>query len=177
MGRLEMGAPGAGAGAVVGLRFQEEESTSRSLPRPRPEGTSLGVSSSFFSQLVTTAFSPSLTSKADQYSLSLPMTDLIAPAVCLTDLDNEAGLWFIYQASLFSLPPYRSLLRTSSKLPSLLSFFSRFDQKDIAIRTEGVYSLRFSLFDLDSRTPDSQSHAPILAECFSSPLTIYAPRK
>ncbi|KAL7416864.1 velvet factor-domain-containing protein [Mrakia frigida] len=70
--------------------------------------------------------------------------NLIAPAVCLTDLDDEAGLWFIYQ--------------------------------DIAIRTEGVYSLRFSLVDLDSRTPDSQAHAPILAECFSNPLTIYAPR-
>jgi hypothetical protein len=48
--------------------------------------------------------------------------------------------------------------------------------QDIAIRTEGQYSLHFQVFDLESRSVDSHDAAPILADCFSKPFTVYSPR-
>lgn len=49
--------------------------------------------------------------------------------------------------------------------------------QDIAIRAEGDYSLRFQFFDLESRTEEFRDDAPILAECFSQPFKVHAPRK
>lgn len=31
--------------------------------------------------------------------LTVLCADLVSPAVCLTDLNNEPGLWFVYQVS------------------------------------------------------------------------------
>lgn len=48
--------------------------------------------------------------------------------------------------------------------------------QDIAVRTEGDYSLHFMVFDLESRSVESYDAAPILADCFSQPFTVYSPR-
>ncbi|KAJ1986934.1 hypothetical protein H4R33_003104 [Dimargaris cristalligena] len=48
---------------------------------------------------------------------------------------------------------------------------------DLSIRTEGVYTLRFSLFRLDSENELTESTPNAIAEVFSEPFTVYSAKK